>query len=63
MKNKTIVWGWIFGTGATFAGGFIEGYNGYSDGMSTFLSGGGIIVIWIFMIVGMVRLWKTSDAD
>ena len=63
MKNKTIVKMWLIGIILSFAGGFISGYNGQDEGISSLLTSGGAILALIFAIMGMVRLWKTSDQN
>ena len=63
MKNKTIVKMWLIGVLLSFAGGFISGYNGQDDGLSSLLTFGGTIIGLIFAIMGMVRLWKTPDRN
>ena len=49
--------GWIL----SFAGGFINGANGYDDGFALLLICIGSILSLVFGIWGAVRLYKSND--
>lgn len=61
MKNKTLVWLWISGIGMCFASGFISGFNGYQDGLSSLLLAGGMCLSFVMQIWAMIRLWRTDS--
>ena len=58
---KTTVKIWILGFLLAAMGGFIEGYNGSSDGLSSVLTFGGNITCLVCLIRASYLLYKTPD--
>ena len=58
---KTTVKFWILGAVLAAVGGFIEGYNGSSDGLSSVLNFGGNITCLVCLIRASYLLYKTPD--
>lgn len=61
MKNKTIVIVLLIGFTLSFIGGFLVGFTRHGCIVPTLISTVWTLLGIIFVIWGMVRLWKTPD--